>query len=494
MPGRVVPSGLAFVGSLAGVLVLALPLVAAAPAAAPPLTIPPPPEESTEPFAAERARAHLLARLGRLEESLAAYRALLAVQPADLAAREEYAETLLEAGLPERAETVITEALRDDPRSIRLRRLQARVDLDRKRPRVAADRLQELRGWAPRDAGLLGDLAQAELQDGHWTRALALYADILEADPETEAARVAHRELRTTYAPRVEVLHRTLLQAAATSHIEEAAWRGWLTETWWLRGGVRQAHYVQDAVPASSIGPFKEDVQTLLLALGLRLTPRWSARGGLEESVRGERLRTTLRLGGAFDDGQATFASLDVALRDLLTNPVSAVTRDGTTDRLTADVLRRVGNRATVGGRYEYRHYRARGQSLGDDWELSGRLEIELLRGPLEVTLGPQLFFQEYTPIAGSPLREQISFIRRQRVVATGLTIGGEPWPGLRVQVGAVGRRDWYRALTSYEVSGELRWRIHRRLEFQLLYTRNSEGTRVGGKEESFAGSLHLLY
>ena len=113
---------------------------------------------------------------------------------------------------------------------------------------------------------------------------------------------------------------------------------------------------------------------------------------------------------------------------------------------------------------------------------------------PLQVMLVPQLFFEEYTPIAGSPLRDRIAFIRRRDLLGMGLLIGWEVLPGLRVQVGSTGHRDLHRAATSWEVLGEARWRIRRWVEMRVLYNRNTDGSLLGGTEQLFTANLEILY
>jgi hypothetical protein len=87
-----------------------------------------------------------------------------------------------------------------------------------------------------------------------------------------------------------------------------------------------------------------------------------------------------------------------------------------------------------------------------------------------------------------------VSFIRRQDVIGTGIIFAIEPLPGLRMAVSGVGRRDMHRSLTSWEVDGEVRWRFHPRAGIELLYTRNTEGGTIGGKEESVRGALFFLH
>jgi tetratricopeptide (TPR) repeat protein len=456
---------------------------------------PPSPEapESAGSLEAEMTRARILARLGRVDEALAAYRSLLERHGEDRGLREDYAELLVEAGRLDQAGVVLQRYLADDPTSARLRRLQARLDLARGAPAEARRRLDALAREQPQDAGLTAELASAELGAGRWRRALELYGRLLDADPENRDLLLAHREIRVTYAPRVELSHYTLLQAAATHHVEEAAWRGWLADRWWVRAGARHGRYHQDRVPGQRA--FTESVGTALATVGYQPTRALSLWAGLEESRRRTDIfRTTGRFGAIYDDARATTATLDAAVRELLTNPVTAVPRNGSTDRVTLDVARRVLVPVVLGAHADFRHYRVSGEDLGDRWEAAARAEIELIRSRVQVTLIPQVFFSQYTPTADRPLRDEIGFIRREDVVALGGLVGWDVTSALRVQAGAVGRRDLHRALTSWEVTGEGRWRIRPWLEGRVLYTRNTESTTVGGQEESFLGRLDIRY
>jgi tetratricopeptide (TPR) repeat protein len=449
--------------------------------------------EAADPLEAEMMRARILARLGMIEEALAAYRALLERHRDNRPLREDYAELLVDAAQLDEAGPVVDRYLADDPTSARLRRLKARLDLARGAPAEAGRRLDTLSREQPRDAGIMADLAAAELGAGRWSRALELYGRILDADPENREIQASYREILLGRSPRVELIHSTLLQAAATHHVEEAAWRGWLADRWWLRAGARYGSYHQDRVVGQS--SFSEEVWAGLATVGFQPTRAISLWAGLEESRRREDIyRTTGRLGGAYDDAKATTATVDVAIRELLANPLAALPRNGSTDRVTVDVARRVLVPVVLGAHYDFRHYRASGEDLGDRWEAAGRAELELVRSRVQVTLIPQVFFSRYTPTAGGVLREAISFIKREDVLGIGSVVGWDVTPALRLQAGAVGRRDLLRALTSWEVNGEGRWRIRPWLEGRVLYTRNTESTTVGGQEEFFLGRLDILY
>ncbi|HEY7039065.1 MAG TPA: tetratricopeptide repeat protein [Methylomirabilota bacterium] len=452
------------------------------------------PEAPTgDPVEGEMVRARILGRLGRVEEALAAYRALLRRRPDDRALREEYAELLVDAGLMDEAGAALDRYLADDPTSERLRRLRARVDLARGSPAEAGRRLGALAREQPPDSSLTADLAAAELAAGRWSHALDLYGGLLDADPENRDLQTTYREIAYAHAPRFELGHYSLLQSSASQHVEEAVWVGWLAERWWLRAGARYGTYHQDH--AEGQNAFTEEVGTALAAVGLQATRALSLWTGLEESRRRETIfRTTGRLGAAYDDGRATTAILDIAIRELLTNPVSAVPRNGATDRVTLDVARRILTPVVLGLHYDFRHYRVSGEDLGHRWEAAARAEIELLRTRVQVTLIPQVFFSEYTPTAGSPLRDEVVFLRREDIVALGGLVGWDVTSALRIQVGAVGRRDFHRATSSWEATAEGRWRIRPWLDARLLYTRNTESTTVGGEEQSFLGRLEIRY
>jgi len=492
------------VGPLAGLLLAGL-LVAGGPPAHAQTPTPAPAEVSPAPDVApaepsgknapeaETLRARIQARLGLVEEALATYRALLARYPDDRRLREDYAEVLVDAGLNEQAGPIVDRYLADDPTSARLRRLRARIDLAAGAPASAGRRLEALSREQPQDTGLTADLAAAEAAAGRWNRARDLYGRLLDGDPDNRDVLVAYRDILLGHAPRIELSHYTLLQQSATHHVEEAAWRGWLADQWWLRAGGRYGSYHQERTVGQTA--FSEQVLTTFATLGFQPTRTVSLWAGLEESRRREDiLRTTGRLGGGYDDQRATLATLDVAVRELLTNPVAALPRNGTTDRVTADVSRRVLVPVVLAAHYDFRHYQVSGEDLGNRWEAAGRAELELIRSRVQVTLIPQVFFSEYTPTAGSPLRDTVTFLRREDIVAIGALVGWDVTPALRLQAGSVGRRDLHRSLTSWEVTGEARWRIRPWLEGRVLYTRNTESTTVGGQEESFLGRLDIRY
>ena len=145
------------------------------------------------PLEAEMMRARILARLGMLEEALAAYRALLERHGDNRTLREDYAELLVDAAQLEQAGPVVDRYLADDPTSARLRRLKARLDLARSAPAEAGRRLDVLSREQPKDAGITADLAAAELGAGRWGRALDLYGRMLDADPENREILSAYR-------------------------------------------------------------------------------------------------------------------------------------------------------------------------------------------------------------------------------------------------------------------------------------------------------------
>jgi hypothetical protein len=216
--------------------------------------------------------------------------------------------------------------------------LKARLDLARGAPAEAGRRLDALAREQPATpASLRTRPPPSSARAGG--PALDLYGRMLDADPENREVLAAYREILLAHAPRVELIHSTLLQTAATHHVEEAAWRGWLADRWWLRAGARYGSYHQDRVVGQSA--FSEEVWTALATVGFRPTRALSLCAGLEESRRREDIyRTTGRLGAAYDDAKATSATVDVAIRELLTNPVAAIPRNGSTDRVTVDVAR----------------------------------------------------------------------------------------------------------------------------------------------------------
>src|SRR5207237_4714192 len=130
---------------------------------------------------------------------------------------------------------------------------------------------------------------------------------------------------------RLELIHGSLLQSHAEAHVEAIGWRAWVADPFAIRGGFRSGLYI-DRHP----GGFQQRIETALVSATVVPRRDLTLRGGVDESVIRDRTQTTLRLAGAFDDGRATTATVDLAARELLTNPVAAVSRRGATDRLTA--------------------------------------------------------------------------------------------------------------------------------------------------------------
>jgi tetratricopeptide (TPR) repeat protein len=441
----------------------------------------------------EVLRARTLARLGRYDEALPLFEQLLAARPTDPTLRAYYAEALIDAGRMNEADAVIDRYLADDPRSVALRRLRARLDVERGAPERAVTTLEGLHRELPDEPGLAGDLAYAEARAGYYRRALGRYDEAIARDPGDPALRAARADLAFAEAPRFEVLHRSLLQTNAESHVEEVAWRGWVADQWWVRPALRWGHYHVDRAPGADGST--DDVQTVAMLVGWQPLPNWSARVGLEEARHDDFYRTTLRLGGGYDDRRATHVDIDVAIRELLTNPVAAVALDGATDRVTVLGWQRIIERVAVAGHYEYRRYRVRGDDLGGQWEADVRAELGLLQRPtVRLTLVPQLFASEYDAEGPRDMRERLGFLSRQEIIATGLLFGWDPLPSLRVAAAGVGRRDVHRDVTSYEFSGDARWRIGTRVELEGLYVRNSDSQRIGGTEETFFARLNFLY
>jgi len=259
-----------------------------------------------------------------------------------------------------------------------------------------------------------------------------------------------------------------------------------------LRATLRNGLYEADRV--GSRRGFTEDVQTVAALLTWQVQPDVSAHAGLDESRRDETLRTTLRAGGTFDDGRASRVALDGALRELLTNPVAAVPRRGSTDRVTLDAWHRFAAIVAGSGHVEYRHYRVASQDLGDHWDLGARAEVDALRRPFRLTLAPLLFFSDYSPSAERPLRDEITFLRRQEIIGFATIVSGEPFRGLTVSAEVTPRYDVHRDVSAVEVSTDARWRLRDRVQLELRYVHNSESLRVGGREDTIALRVTMLY
>src|SRR5581483_11954339 len=159
------------------------------------------PADADQAPEAEVMRPRIQARLGMVEEAIAGYRALLERYPRDRSLREEYAETLVDAGLVDQAGPLVDRYLAEDPTSTRLRRLRARLDLAAAASGRGGRSLEAIAREQAREFGIAADLAAAELAAGRWTRALELYEGAIDGDPDNRDALGAYREILLGHAP-----------------------------------------------------------------------------------------------------------------------------------------------------------------------------------------------------------------------------------------------------------------------------------------------------
>ena len=204
-----------------------------------------------------------------MEEALATYRALLARYPDDRRLREDYAEVMVDAGLLDQAAPLVDRYLAEDPTSARLRRLRARIDLAAGAPAAAGRRLDALAREQPRTPGSPPISPPRSWRGTLEPRARPLRAAARRGSREPRRL-AAYRAILLGHAPRIELTHYSLLQQAATHHVEEAAWRGWLSDRWWLRAGTRYGSYHQERVVGQP--SFTEEVWTALATVGFQPT------------------------------------------------------------------------------------------------------------------------------------------------------------------------------------------------------------------------------
>jgi len=138
--------------------------------------------------AAERAEEEFrrgmdLFRAGRADEAEAAWRAALAIEPAAAAPRQALLGALLERGERERAETLLQEGLRANPRQPKQTMLLARLQLDRGAQADALHTLEQGLPHAQWNAEYLSMTAAVMSRVGRHRDAADLYASALRIVP-----------------------------------------------------------------------------------------------------------------------------------------------------------------------------------------------------------------------------------------------------------------------------------------------------------------------
>jgi Flp pilus assembly protein TadD len=147
--------------------------------------------------------ARLLIENGHIRRGLARYRRLVREHPQRDDVRAGYVRALVELGRVDAALGVLRPWLARDPDNPDALRLAAEAALARDDPGRAALYFEHLSRLRPRDATARADAAFARQEAGDELRALRLFSESLDLDPDQPAARQAVREALLARRPRL---------------------------------------------------------------------------------------------------------------------------------------------------------------------------------------------------------------------------------------------------------------------------------------------------
>jgi tetratricopeptide (TPR) repeat protein len=166
-----------------------------------------PPDEGETPFALnDRERrmmsARILARNGYYPQARKAFDKLREDYPGDDEVRDHYVEMLINNEDYALAEKELADWLGKEPKNVRALRLKALMYVRVEQYENSYPWFDALLSVKPGETGTMADYGYARNDGGDWAKALELFSEVLDNDPENEAIRDAYMEILRERRPR----------------------------------------------------------------------------------------------------------------------------------------------------------------------------------------------------------------------------------------------------------------------------------------------------
>ncbi|SMC20105.1 Tetratricopeptide repeat-containing protein [Desulfacinum hydrothermale DSM 13146] len=435
--------------------------------------------------------ARILSREGRLEEALRLYQHLRKAYPEDQDIWADYAETLINARLYDRAWKELIALFEKNPRNPRTVRLMARLHQEQERYGTAAAWLEKLLRTGRGDPGLWADYAWIQQAAGDWANALDAFCRVLEMDPENVTALQAVHDILREHRPRLETKYRSYFQAEETRtdtfaleyrrHLDhKTTWRIQAMDTWVER-------------PAGPAGPaIDEDIRQVRTWIAYR----WNADMELWAQVgyhTGADDRLEWGAGLRFSGPWRTRSTL--LLEDGLpwTDPADAAPRGGWSRRMQAVVDWNPDTPwfLSLTGEYEAFHLDD-SQAYGNQRTLTVLGGRRLWETP-DVTVGYSFTRSLFDYEEG--VERDIAMIPSEAIHALFARAEFRPCRYLRLSLDAAVRRHAIRALDSYMLLPALELRLGNRISATASYEYSSESsTASGGITRTLEFRLRIIF
>ncbi len=431
--------------------------------------------------------ARILSRQGDFPKSLALYEQLRATYPDDAEVYEDFLETLVSNAQYERALFELVGYRKKFGSTSRSERIEAGLYAELQKPQYGLEILERAMRGNPNDTGLWSDLAVQRQASRDINGAIQAFSQVLELDPDNEAAKDALHEMLLERRPRFEAGFSLYDQGKKTvTSTWSTGWSAQTGDNTRLFLDLNQMHFSRPD-PENGI---REDMSAFGARIEHELTRNWTLDFGLQSYLGlGDGLSPMLGARYNFEDRGR--ASVSYAYHMPWVDQMDAVDLNGSKDRLRLEYELPFRDVWVAFAGYTRENYRLSGlEDAGYRWEGTGSLTRRLWTRP-------DIFLTYTFQRADSQPNVDIPFdlIRRELSHAGTLSITYPFFAWLEGSVSGGIKRDTERKIESLQFTPRLTFRPVERMRFELGWDYASEGNTAGGGESNtFNGKFYWVW
>jgi len=421
--------------------------------------------------------ARILSRQGDIPKSLALYGQLRAAYPDDVEVYEDYLETLVATAQYERVLFELVNFRKKFGTTSRSERIEAGLYAELQKPQYGLEILERAMRGNPNDLGLWSDLAVQRQASRDINGAIQAFSQVLELDPENQAAKDALHEMLLERRPRFEAGLSVYDQGKKTV---TSTWSTGLSaqtgDNTRLFLDFNQMHLSRPD-PENGI---RADVSAFGARLEHELTRNWTLDAGLQ-SYLGMGNGLSPMLGARYNFERYGRARASYAYHMPWYDQMDAVDRDGSKDRLHLEYEVPFRDVWVAFAGYTRENYRlSEMNDAGYRWEGTGSLTRRLWTRP-DVFLTYTFQRAESEPNVDIPF----DLIRREQSHAGTLSMTYPFFVWLEGSVSGGIKHDYERKIEALMLSPKLTFRPVERMRLELGWDYASEGSTVAGGESS---------
>lgn len=421
--------------------------------------------------------ARILSRQGDYPKSLALYEQLRVAYPDDVEVYEDFLETLVSNASYERSLFELVAFRKKFGSTSRSERIEAGLYAELQKPQYGLDILERAMRGNPNDTGLWSDLAFQRQASRDINGAIQAFSQVLELDPDNQAAKDALHQMLLERRPRFEAGVNVYDQG---KKVVTTTWSsGWSAQT-----GDNTRLFLDFNQVHLSRPDVDNGVRTDMSAFGARieheLTRNWTLDFGLQSYLGlGNGLSPMLGAQYNFEDKGRARASY--AYHMPWYDQMDAVDRNGSKDRLRLEYELPFRDAWVAFAGYTRENYRLDElDDAGYRWEGTASLTRRLWTRP-DVFLTYTFQRAENQPAVKIPF----DVVRRELSHTGTLSITYPFFVWLEGSVSGGVKHDYDRKIEALTLSPKLTFRPLERMRLEFGWDYASEGSTVAGGESS---------